>query len=119
VSEPIRLYLDEDTISRALMNALRARGVDILSAHDAGMVSAADSDHLMLATELSRTIFTFNTRHFARLHGEFIRAGHDHAGIIVSDQMQVGEIVRRLARLIHSLSAQDMGNRIEFLSSWR
>jgi hypothetical protein len=32
-ADRIRLYLDEDTISRALISALRARNVDVLSAH--------------------------------------------------------------------------------------
>lgn len=33
--DPIKLYLDEDTISRALINALRSRSVDILTAKEA------------------------------------------------------------------------------------
>ena len=35
---PIKLYLDEDTISRALIRALRARGVDLLTAQEAEQI---------------------------------------------------------------------------------
>jgi len=35
MSKPICLYLDEDSISRALIRALRARNVDVLTALEA------------------------------------------------------------------------------------
>lgn len=119
MADPIRLYLDEDTISRSLMNALRARNVDILSAHEAGMVSVADEVHLAYATDVERTVFTFNTRDFARLHGAWLANGRRHAGIIVSDQVHVGRIVRRLLRLLDGRSADEMENWLEFLSNWK
>jgi hypothetical protein len=34
----IRLYLDEDSMSRSLVRALRSRGVDVMTALDAGMI---------------------------------------------------------------------------------
>lgn len=115
----IRLYLDEDTISRALINALRARGVDILSAHEAGLVSVPDEEHLAYATTQGRSLFTFNTRDFAVLHQQWIEAGQHHAGIIVSDQLQVGQVVRRLLKLLDARSAEEMQDWLEFLSNWR
>ena len=38
----IRLYLDEDSMRNALVIALQARGVDVLSALDAGMIERSD-----------------------------------------------------------------------------
>jgi hypothetical protein len=119
VADPIRLYLDEDTISRALMAALGARNVDILSAHVAGFISVPDERHLRFAAEQGRVVFTFNTRDFARLHYQWLSGGQHHAGIIVSDQLHVGQLVRRLLKLIDALSAQEMIDRIEFLGSWK
>lgn len=87
MADPILLYLDEDTISRALITALSARNVDILSAHVAGLMSAPDEEHLRFATSIGRTLFTFNTRDFARLHAEWLSIDRHHAGIIVSDQV--------------------------------
>lgn len=119
MTEPVRLYLDEDTISRSLIKALRARNVDIVSAHEVGFVSVADEAHLAYATEMERTVFTFNTRDFVQLHGVWLREGRRHAGIIVSDQVHVGQIVRRLLKLLDDRSAQEMENWLEFLSNWK
>lgn len=119
MADPIRLYLDEDTLSRSLINALRARNVDVLSAHQAGLVSIADEVHLAYAAELERTVFTFNTRDFVQLHGTWLAEGRNHAGIIVSDQIHVGQIVRRLLKLFDARSAEEMQNWLEFLSNWK
>jgi len=34
----IRLYMDEDTMDQALVQVLRARNVDVITALDAGMI---------------------------------------------------------------------------------
>lgn len=119
MSEPIRLYLDKDTISRALIRALRARGIDVLTAQEAGKISATDREHLAFAAEEGRAIFTFNTRDFVVLHTEYLSQQKTHAGIIVSDQLQVGLIVRRLLKLHNAKSSDDMQDWLEFLSNWR
>lgn len=72
MSEPIKLYLDEDTISRALINALRARGVDLSTAQEAERIGMSDEDQLAFAAEEGRTIFTFNTRDYAVLHKQYL-----------------------------------------------
>ena len=66
--DPIKLYLDEDTISRALIRALRSRNVDVLTAKEANLIQISDQDHLEYAASLDRTVFTFNARDFVRLH---------------------------------------------------
>ena len=116
--EPVRFYLDEDTISRALISFLRARNVDILSAHEAGMISVPDGQHLEYAANLNRVIFTFSTRDFSFLHKEWLAVERHHAGIVVSDQGQVGLLARRLLKLADTLSAEEMQDRLEFLGNW-
>jgi hypothetical protein len=64
-------------------------------------------------------VFTFNTRHFAKLHTEHLEEGRHHAGIIVSDQLQVGVVLRRLLKLLDGRSAEEMRDWLEFLSNWR
>jgi len=119
VADPIRLYLDEDTISRALISGLSARNMDILSAHAVGLISVPDEEHLRYAVSTGRTLFPFNTRDFARLHTEWLSTDRHHSGIIVSDQVQVGQLIRRLLRLLDGLSAEEMRDRLEFLGKWR
>lgn len=117
--EPIKLYLDEDTISRALVSALRSRNVNVLTAKEADHIQVSDRDHLEYATSLGRTVFTFNTRDFANLHREYMSENRHHAGIIVSDQLQVGVLIRRLLKLLNTRSSTDMENWLEYLGNWR
>lgn len=49
-----------------------------------------DDEQLAYATAQGRVIFTFNTRDYAVLHTEYLSKQQTHAGIIVSDQVQVG-----------------------------
>jgi len=83
------------------------------------MGAQSDAAHLEHAHSLSRTLLTCNVGDFARLHEECLAAGRHHAGIIVTAQLPVGPLLRRLLRLTHALSAEDMQDRLEFLSTWR
>jgi hypothetical protein len=115
----VRLYLDEDTLSRALVAALRSRGVDVLTAHDADMAARPDVEHLRYATGVARTVLSCNVADFVRLHDEFMADGRHHGGVVVTAQLPVGVLLRRTLRLMHALSALDMQDRLEFLSTWR
>jgi hypothetical protein len=59
--------------------------------------------------------------HLCQLHTQFLSEGKSHAGILLANQQQfvVGEVVRRIIKLAAALSAEDMHNRVEFLSAWR
>ncbi len=50
----IRLYLDEDSMDRALVRALRARGVDVTTALEADMIETNDAEHLEFAAREGR-----------------------------------------------------------------
>jgi len=52
------------------------------------------------------------------IHYEFMRDGKHHGGIIVAKQVSVGETVRGLLHLVSTLSAEDMEDRLEYLSNW-
>jgi hypothetical protein len=119
VTERIRLYLDEDTINRALVAGLRARNVDVLTAQEADKIGVSDEAQLSFATSEHRTIFTFNTRDFVQLHSEWLGEGQEHAGIVVSDQLQVGVLLRRILKLLDARDSTEMRSWLEFLSSWR
>ena len=116
----IRLYMDEDTMDQALVQALRARNVDVITALDAGMIEREDAEHLDCATEQGRVLCAFNVRDFYRLHSDYVAQGRPHAGIILMRQQyySVGEQMRRLLKLMASKSADEMKNWVEFLSAW-
>ena len=119
MADRIRLYLDEDAQRTTLVRALRARQVDVLTASEAGTIGMADAEQLEFAVSRNRTVFTFNRGDFAKLHTEYLQHEQDHLGIIVSDQLEIGIVIRRLLRLLDARSAADMRNWLEFLSNWR
>ncbi|MDB9510593.1 DUF5615 family PIN-like protein [Kamptonema animale CS-326] len=115
----IRLYLDEDSRSKKLLQALQSRGVDIITVAETGMLSRSDEDQLIWAFANQRVIYSFNTRDFYRIHTNWLEKGDSHAGIILGQQnYSVGEQMRRLLSLISAKSAAEMQNQIEFLSAW-
>jgi len=104
----------------ALVRALRSRGVDAITALEAGMIERLDEHHLEYATAQERVLYSFNVGDFYRLHTAFLAQGNAHAGIILAQQQHyaVGEQIRRLLKLVAAKSAEDMQNQVEFLSAW-
>jgi hypothetical protein len=119
MSERIKLYLDEDAQRTDLIQALRARQIDIVTASDADLLGQTDDIQLQFAADQGRVIFTFNRGDFFRLHTEWLGSNRHHTGIIISDQVGTGMITRRLLRLADAKSASDMQDHLEFLSNWR
>jgi len=115
-----RLYIDEDAMRRSLVFALRARNVDVVTALEANMVNRSDEDHLAMATSTGRVLYSFNVADYSVLHQAWVSRQQPHAGIVVARQQRYppGEELRCLMRLIGTLTAEEMRNRIEFLSSW-
>jgi hypothetical protein len=116
----VRLYLDEDSMRRSLVFGLRTRSVDVLTAAEADMINREDEDQLTAASAAGRVLFTHNTADYCALHQSWMESGRNHAGIIVAPQQHysVGEELRRIMRLISRCPAEQMQNRLEFLSSW-
>jgi Domain of unknown function (DUF5615) len=114
------LYFDEDSVNRALIRALRARGMDVTNAVDAGHVGSPDRVLLEHATADGRVLFTYNVGDFFALHTQLRQEGRSHAGLILAVQQRytVGEQLRRILRMNRERSFDDMRNRVEFLGSW-
>lgn len=55
-----------------------------------------------------------------RLHTASQTEGQTPAGLILAPQQRysVGEQMRRLLRLVGAISAEEMRDRVEFLSAW-
>jgi hypothetical protein len=66
-----RLYLDED-VHKKVATALRLKGYDVISTHEAQKQSLSDYQQLEYAISQQRAIFTFNVGDFdGKLSGEF------------------------------------------------
>ena len=114
----IRLLLDEDVQLR-LATALRAKGIDAISVQELGKRGLSDKQQLEFASAEGRALFTYNVGDFIKLHKQFIEQGKEHKGIIVSKQLPIGEALKRLCNLADGLKAEEMTNRLEFLSDWK
>ncbi|MGH7138072.1 MAG: DUF5615 family PIN-like protein [Pirellulales bacterium] len=111
MAEPVRFYFDQH-VQRSLARALRARGVDVLTAQDAGRCGLPDPDQLAFATAEERVMMTFDTDYLA-LH----YAGTQHAGIAWCQKRKytVGELLGALTLLHGVLSRDEMRNQVEYL----
>ena len=103
-----------------LVRGLRSRGIDVVTAADTGMIRRKDEEHLGLATIQGRALYSFNVRDYHEIHAEWMATGRFHAGIVLAQQKRysTGEQIRRLVRLIGTLTDDDMRNREEFLGRW-
>lgn len=108
--EKIRYYTDEH-ISKAVINGLRQRRVDVLTTPEAANIGETDIEHLIFANNEQRVIFTQDAD-FLRLHAK----GIQHSGIVYTSQKTpIGQIIKGLI-LIHEVLTQDeMLNHIEFI----
>ena len=109
--------MDEDAEQIAVVDGLRLRGIDVLTSEEADRLTASDSEQLAVTVSLSRAIYTFNIRDFARLHREYLQSGKSHFGIIAIPEQRysIGGKIRRIAELVSRISAEEMVDRIEYL----
>jgi hypothetical protein len=116
----IQFYLDEDAMDSGLVTALRSQGVTLITAGEVNLANYADLEHLTYASACGCVLYSFNASDYCRLHEEWIDQGRKHAGIIAAPQQtfSIGEQMRRLLRIRAALSADEMVNRIEFLTAW-
>ena len=112
-----RFYTDED-IYAAVAVQLRKAGFDAISTPQAGRLGESDAAQLQWSTAEDRVLVTFNVQDFARLHHEWLQQNHHHAGLIVSRQRPIGDVVKRLVALASTLTQDEMKDRLEYLSNW-
>lgn len=108
----IRLHLDE-SVAVAVVAPLRARSINVTTSAEADLIGASDEEQLALATGEGRVLITHDDD-FVRLH----HLGAEHAGIGYCHQTKysVGDLLQVLILLHGCISAEDMINRVEYLS---
>ena len=116
----LRYHLDEDCQSAALASALRQHGIEVVTTNEAGIAGADDAAQLEHAARQGAAIVSNNICDYTALHARWLAEGRRHAGIVLFPQQGyfIGEVVRRLAHLRRTLSAEEMQDRLEWLSAW-
>ncbi len=107
----IRFHLDEH-IDHEIATGLRTRGIDVTTTTDAGLLQAADEDHILFAERENRIIFT-NDHDFLRLHSQGVK----HAGIVFCARgaRSQKEIILFLSLIHDCLTEVEMAGRVEYL----
>lgn len=114
MSKP-KLHLDEDASRNALYEALTSIGHDVTRTPNEWIKKkASDEEQLQKASEHGRSIFSFNTKHFPQI----ARKSPKHKGVILSKQKSLSIIVKALNRFFNESSAEEMEDRVRWLSDW-
>jgi hypothetical protein len=83
---------------------------------------SASSQHSLscLSWAQGRVLCSINVVDFCQHHTTYMVQHKAHAGIGLACQQQysLGEYIRHLLRLMAHLTAEEMQNRVEFLSAW-
>lgn len=111
----IRLYMDHN-VPRAIIDGLRARGVDVLTSFEDGTSELEDPELLDRATELGRVLFTFDYN-LLQEAAKRQRNQISFQGIIYAHQLRVsiGGCIGDLEIIAKAGEAEDLESRVEYL----
>lgn len=112
--------MDEDAGSREVMAGLALAGCDVVYSQDLGHIGRPDDEHLALARQMGRVLYSCNVADYARIHWSWMAAGLHHTGIVVLtfQQMPQGEQLRRLRAMLSALSSEQMRDQLHYLTNW-
>jgi hypothetical protein len=113
----ITLYTDAD-VHGELAAKVRERGFEAWSAYEKKRAGLTDDEQLEYAAEQSGTLLTHNIKHFEPLYRQWHAAGTHHAGIVVSQRLGVGELLRRVLRLLNRVAADEMRDNLKNLAEF-
>lgn len=111
-----RLYVDED-VHVGVSIGLRRRGFDVVTTADADRLGTTDEEQLRFSIAERRCLFTFNRGDFAQIHARLMKRREHHFGIVVSPQTRVGTAVRMLSALLATRNADELRDRLIWLSA--
>ena len=81
--------------------------------------SIDDEPLLALAASEGRALLTFNVRDFVPLISLWVEIGREHAGVILSKELPPSELLKRVEKLLTTLSADDLTNTARWLSEFK
>lgn len=107
-------YADEH-VKSGIVEALRRRGMDIVTAQERRQRQTDDDVLLAAATSESRLMLT-NDPDFLKIHAEWLASGRSHAGIVFWQQnLGIGEAMRRILQYALKTTPEDAANNVKFL----
>jgi len=110
----ISLYLDQD-VSVVMAAFLRARHFEVLTTQEANRIGSSDAEQLSFAVQNKMALLTHNREDFEKLFREYLYTGKKHHGIIIAQQKLPQEIVRRLLKILNTVTADEFENQIRYI----
>lgn len=111
------VYLDHN-VNPLLAEDARRAGYDAVAAVEVGNDTLTDVDQLSWAASQGRCLLTHDYGDFPNLASDWFHGGRHHAGIVLCQQppaLSYGELLRRFLRLLDTVTADEMVNRLEWL----
>lgn len=111
----VNLYADVH-VRKAVVEGLRLRGVDILTAQEDGAGRLSDMELLDRATRLGRVLFTQDDDLLVEA-ADRLRAGREFSGVIYLHQLDlsIGECISDLELIAKASDPEDWFNRVTWL----
>lgn len=118
----MRLYLDDDTISFALVQSLKAANHDTVLPKDAGLSGASDPEHLTYAIQQGVVLLTKNYKDYEVLHKLVNAAGGHHPGILLirEDNNRKRDLKpHQVAQAVTKIEAEVTTDQCLIVNHWR
>ncbi len=111
----LRLFMDVH-VPRSVTDALRGRGVDVLTAQEDGSAMLTDPDLLDRSTVLARVLVSQDADLVAEAR-QRIAQEQSFAGVLYTHQlrMTIGQLIDELGTIALAGEPEDLKDRIEFL----
>jgi hypothetical protein len=107
-------YVDEN-VKAAIVDGLRLRGIDLVTAQERGQ-RQTDDEILLESATLSERLLLTNDTDFLRIHAAWMAAGKRRAGIVYWPQERtVGVAIVRIHQYALQTSPQDAINFVKFV----
>lgn len=111
MAEPVRFHFDEH-IASLVMRGLRQRGIDVLTADEAGRSGLPDPDQFKFATTEERVIVTFDADY---LQLAATTEGHFGIAYCHATKYSASQLLQLLIVLHGVMDREEMRNHVEFL----
>lgn len=120
----MNLYLDDDSVARALVKFLRDAGHQVTLPFDVGKSGANDPVHLATAVQRGCVLLSRNAKHYREIHDLIQVCGGRHAGILIirfdgnrKHDMKPHEIAKAISKI--EAAQVPVANQIITLNQWR
>ena len=102
-----------------MVRPLRAAGHLLYLPSELGVGGQKDEPHLATAARLGAVLVTVNQRDFEPLHRDWEGHTQEHAGILLTERHETGELFRRLERAARLLTPEAAHNQLMHLGGFK